>query len=97
MCFKDIGTVLPNFNFMFLLEDIGLISKFSKILLTGSSGFLGARLFHLSNLLDLQKNEILKNTILYECSKDFLDLLGTKVSPKIKIFGCGAQGRVHKS
>ena len=41
---KDICYILPNFNFMFLI-DIGLISKILKILFDGSSGFFGARLF----------------------------------------------------
>ena len=38
MLLKDIGSILPNFHFMFL-------SKIFKIFLEGSSGLIGARLF----------------------------------------------------
>ena len=41
---KDICDMLPNFNFMILI-DIDPISKIFKIVLDGSSGLLGARLF----------------------------------------------------
>ena len=46
MCLEDIGSMLPNLYFMFLV-DIDLQSKIFKILLNGSAGFLGGR--HLEN------------------------------------------------
>ena len=45
MCLKDIGSILPNFHFMLLLEGVDPMSKVFKNLLDGSLGFAGARIF----------------------------------------------------
>ena len=55
MFVKDICSVLPNVHFMFL-EDIDKIFKIFKMLLDGSSGFVGARLFQNFEMFDVQKD-----------------------------------------
>ena len=72
------------------LEEIDLISKICKILVDGTAGLIGTRLFEMFKLLDFQNPEIHKNTI-------FDLFLGVLVSPKMKIVGFGARGHVQKS
>ena len=76
--------MLPNFDFMFLI-DIDLISMMFEILLYGSSAFFGARLFENCQNCGFPDFEIYKNTTCPNVPGFFWIVLGILVSPKIKI------------
>ena len=65
--FKD----TPNFHCTFLI-DIDFISKISKNLLDGASGFAGPRLFQHRQNMDFQHFEIYKKTNTFEWPRDVL-------------------------
>ena len=52
-----------SFSISCFFIDIELISKIFKIVLDGSPGFVGARLFEKCKILDFRKSEIYKNNI----------------------------------
>ena len=83
MSLKDIRSILPNSNFM-LLVDIGPMSKISRHNLGGSPSLFGARLFDNCQEMDFRHFKICNND--FELFQFLLSgtLLGILAPPKIK-------------